>query len=367
MPAARAAGPYAANTPAPIIDPSPMNTASPRPSRRSSDAETASRRSSNYIAAAIRRPASAICSLGRRRQHVLPRHQLRAAHVEPPERPRHEPDVEVRAAVAPAVEVDPTRRRPATARPARPDRTRRRRSRRRRPACRRRSRSGRATASQTEPGEPGLAGVVQGPGARRTRSGSPSESALHGKQGSPPASPRRGGSGTTRSAGSIRVSGSAYGSVMPRASADARSLPLDRGCRPAIKSGRTTRQPRATPCRRFTDSRVGQRAVAQDRVVGELDAVDDPGRVEDHDLVALLGVLGLGAVTVTRPGDEVARAVPDRHRVCGSSPAPATCTWRSNSTGPAASRAAISSRSRSRPGELLGEPVGSRAASGTSS
>ena len=35
-PAAAAAGPMAANTPAPIIDPSPMMTASPRPSRRAS-------------------------------------------------------------------------------------------------------------------------------------------------------------------------------------------------------------------------------------------------------------------------------------------------------------------------------------------
>src|SRR6266511_2972582 len=34
FPAARAAGPNAANTPAPIIDPSPMTTASPIPSRR---------------------------------------------------------------------------------------------------------------------------------------------------------------------------------------------------------------------------------------------------------------------------------------------------------------------------------------------
>src|SRR5690349_11267216 len=36
LPAARAAGPNAANTPAPIIDPSPMTTASPVPSRRAS-------------------------------------------------------------------------------------------------------------------------------------------------------------------------------------------------------------------------------------------------------------------------------------------------------------------------------------------
>src|ERR1700734_3612226 len=35
-PAARAAGPNAANTPAPIIDPKPITTASPVPSRRAS-------------------------------------------------------------------------------------------------------------------------------------------------------------------------------------------------------------------------------------------------------------------------------------------------------------------------------------------
>src|SRR5687767_5734166 len=35
-PAASAAGPMAANTPAPIIDPRPMTTASPSPSRRAS-------------------------------------------------------------------------------------------------------------------------------------------------------------------------------------------------------------------------------------------------------------------------------------------------------------------------------------------
>ena len=73
-------------------------------------------------------------------------------------------------------------------------------------------------ANQTEPGRPVW------PGLCRVQCWSDqirllSESALQGKQASPPSSPRRGGSGTTGAAGSITVRGSAYGSVMVRACA----------------------------------------------------------------------------------------------------------------------------------------------------
>src|SRR5262245_51929567 len=107
-PAAAAAGPYAANTPAPIIDPSPMKTASPRPRRRSSDTFAA------VVTAVIELHRGGDLAtglgdlvLGGGREHVLPRHEHRATHVEPAERTRHEPEVEVRTAVAPAVEVHP--------------------------------------------------------------------------------------------------------------------------------------------------------------------------------------------------------------------------------------------------------------------
>src|SRR5262245_66015464 len=108
VPAARAAGAYAANTPAPIIDPRPMKTASPSPRRRSSDA------CDDVVTALIelhrrRDLATGLGDLllGGSRHRVLPGHQLMAAHVEPTERPRDEPDVEVGATVPPAVQVHP--------------------------------------------------------------------------------------------------------------------------------------------------------------------------------------------------------------------------------------------------------------------
>src|SRR3954454_21519528 len=109
VPAACAAGPYAANTPAPIIDPSPMNTASPRPSRRSS--VTSDAVVTRDIELHRRRDQAAGVSdllLGGGGHHVLPGHEVGTAHVQPPERPRHEPDMEVRTPVPPAVEVHPS-------------------------------------------------------------------------------------------------------------------------------------------------------------------------------------------------------------------------------------------------------------------
>src|SRR6478735_7047634 len=94
VPAAPAAGPYAANTPAPIIDPSPMKTASPSPSRRSSDAGDAVTALIELHRGRDAAPGLGDLVVGRRRHGVLPRHQLVATHVEPAEGPRHEPDVE---------------------------------------------------------------------------------------------------------------------------------------------------------------------------------------------------------------------------------------------------------------------------------
>ena len=230
-----------------------MNTASPRPRRRSSDT------SDDDVTAAIelhrvRDPAAGSDDLflGRGREHVLPGHQHRAAHVEPPERPRHEPDVEVRAAVSPAVEVDATRRRRARPRPARPDRTRPRRSRPRRAACRRTSRSGRgrrARPSRRARSGRGCAGSR----SRRTRSRCRRSRRCRGSRARlrarrvAAARGRRGRQGRSGSAVRRREVSCLEGRPT------ALLLP-DRGCRRPIKSRRTTRQPRATPCRRFTDS-----------------------------------------------------------------------------------------------------------------
>ena len=138
-------------------------------------------------------------------------------------------------------------------------------------------------ASHTDPGSPVAPGLWR-VHVRSDQIRFESESALQGKQGSPPSSPRRGGSGTTRSAGSITVSGSAYGRVMLRASATAPRLRLTAVAdRDQVGPGQDERR-----CDRLA---VRRGAVAQDRVVGELDPVDDPRRVE-HDRPA--GLLGVG-------------------------------------------------------------------------
>ena len=59
-------------------------------------------------------------------------------------------------------------------------------------------------------------------------------------------------------------------------------------------------------------------------------------------------------VTVTRPATKSRGWSHTDTAEWGSSPSPATCTWRSNSTGPRPSRATISARSRSGPENVSG-------------
>ena len=175
-----------------------MTTASPVPSRRARPAPRAGH--SAAATALVRRRASS--SSLHVRQHVLPQRQHVLLRLEHAERARQEPDVEVGAAVAPAVEVDARRRRRAPGSRAR---------------CGRQAApnappapGGRSPnestcsrlASHTVPGRlPPTGGwSVKCSSARRRRWRRPRRCRTARR----PASPRRGGSGMTRSPGSRR-------------------------------------------------------------------------------------------------------------------------------------------------------------------
>ena len=95
-----------------------MTTASPSPRRRASDAGCSGRPRRRVVTALIKNMGTSPPRCGARPRRcrssvagghgVLPRHQLVTHHVEPSQRARHEPHVEVRAAVTPPVEMHAT-------------------------------------------------------------------------------------------------------------------------------------------------------------------------------------------------------------------------------------------------------------------
>src|SRR5215475_14029230 len=97
-PAALAAGAKAENTPAPIIDPRPMTTASNVPRRR-----TRVLTESHCRRDAARGLGELV--VGDVRQHVLPQREHHPGSLDHPERARQEPDMEVGTAVAPTIEM----------------------------------------------------------------------------------------------------------------------------------------------------------------------------------------------------------------------------------------------------------------------
>ena len=278
MPAARAAGAKAANTPAPIIEPSPITTASPRPSRRARagvvtvviPAPSGERQAS--IAAAIFWPAASMSAGSAGCQDVLPHGQERSGHVHPAERARDEPQVEVRASLAPAVDVHAAdvaqREDGALDAPGHGSQGR--------GLLGRHVGVGVEVRPRRQPhraDQPGLPGVVEGPalvGPDRRR---PGPAAEQGKHGSPPASPRRGGSGIVRAAAARRVSGSAYGRFMsPRSTA--RRYALDR--LPSVVAGVELRGSFLTVCDGCNDHEGSESPV--DRVFRPTRATLRPGR-----------------------------------------------------------------------------------------
>ena len=114
----------------------------------------------------------------------------------------------------------------------------------------------------------------------------------------------------------------------------------------------------ALRCRPTRSRRCRPRPVAQDRVVGQLDAVDHPGRVEDHD-VALGLVVVLGVVISSQPATSSRLPFQTDIGLCGSSLGPATVTTQVVAApAPAPSRARDLLAQPVAPGEPPARPVG---------